>query len=120
MDATIVQAPSSTRNRDKQRDPELRQTKKGQQWYFGMKAHIWVDLESGLLHRQERTVYADAGYQGADKRAPKRGRTWYIAAKPVPSPLHHIRIPDLGISRAFSGAKSSAFQARFRYGCFPA
>lgn len=101
VDATIIQAPSSTKNRDKQRDPEMHQTKKGQQWYFGMKAHIGVDVESGLvhtvtttpanvgdvtevaklLHGKEKTVYADAGYQGAEKRAAKRGRTWHIAAK---------------------------------------
>jgi IS5 family transposase len=101
VDATIIQAPSSTKNKDKQRDPEMHQAKKGQQWYFGMKAHIGVDVESGLvhtvtttpanvgdvtevsklLHGKEKTVYADAGYQGAEKRAPKRGRTWYIAAK---------------------------------------
>lgn len=101
VDATIIQAPSSTKNADKQRDPDMRQTRKGQQWYFGMKAHIGVDVESGLvhtvtttpanvgdvtevdklLHGKEKTVYADAGYQGAEKRAPKRGRTWYIAAK---------------------------------------
>jgi IS5 family transposase len=101
VDATIIQAPSSTKNADKQRDPDMRQTRKGQQWYFGMKAHIGVDVESGLvhtvtttpanvgdvtevdklLHGQETTVYADAGYQGAEKRAPKHGRTWHIAAK---------------------------------------
>lgn len=101
VDATIIQAPSSTKNRDKQRDPEMHQTKKGQQWYFGMKAHIGVDVESGLvhtvtatpanvgdvmevaklLHGKEKTVYADAGYQRAEKRAAKRGRTWHIAAK---------------------------------------
>ncbi|MBB6243711.1 IS5 family transposase [Rhodanobacter sp. MP1X3] len=101
VDTTIIQAPSSTKNRDKQRDPDMRQTKKGQQWYFGMKAHIGVDVESGLvhtvtttpanvsdvtevdklLHGKEKTVHADAGYIGAEKRAPKRGRTWYIAAK---------------------------------------
>jgi IS5 family transposase len=101
VDATIIHAPSSTKNKDKQRDPEMHPTKKGQQWYFGMKAHIGVDVESGLvhtvtttpanvgdvtevdklLHGKEKTVYADAGYQGAQKRASKRGRTWYIAAK---------------------------------------
>ena len=101
VDATIIHAPSSTKNADKKRDPDMRQTKKGQQWYFGMKAHIGVDVESGLvhtvtttpanvgdvtevdklLHGQEKTVHADAGYQGAEKRAPKRGRIWYIAAK---------------------------------------
>jgi transposase, IS5 family len=46
----IIQAPSSTKNRDKQRDPDMHQTRKGQQWYFGMKAHIGVDRESGLVH----------------------------------------------------------------------
>ncbi len=101
VDATIIAAPSSTKNRDKQRDPEMHQTKKGQQWYFGMTAHIGVEVESGLvhtvtttpanvgdvtevgnlLHGKEKTVHADAGYQGAEKRAPKRGRKWYIAAK---------------------------------------
>jgi phosphopantetheinyl transferase (holo-ACP synthase) len=50
VDATIIQAPSSTKNRDKQRDPDMHQTRKGQQWYFGMKAHIGVDRESGLVH----------------------------------------------------------------------
>ena len=101
VDATIIHAPSSTKNKDKARDPDMHQTRKGQQWYFGMKAHIGVDVESGLvhtvtttpanvadivevaelLHGKERTVYADAGYIGADKRAPKRGRKWHIAAK---------------------------------------
>ena len=101
VDATIIHAPSSTKNESKARDPEMHSTRKGNQWYFGMKAHIGVDVESGfvhtvtgtaanvadvvevdkLLHGKEKTVYADAGYTGAEKRAPKRGRTWYIAAK---------------------------------------
>ena len=50
VDATIIGAPSSTKNRDKQRDPEMHQTKKGQQWYFGMKMHIGVDSQTGLAH----------------------------------------------------------------------
>ena len=103
VDATIIHAPSSTKNESRQRDPEMHQTKKGNQWYFGMKAHIGVDVESGLvhtvtttaanvadvveisklLHAKEKTVYADAGYIGAEKREgmTKRGRTWHIAAK---------------------------------------
>jgi IS5 family transposase len=101
VDATIVHAPSSTKNQNKARDPEMHSTRKGNRWYFGMKAHIGVDVESGfvhtvtgtaanvadvlevdkLLHGKEKTVYADAGYTGAEKRAPKRGRKWYIAAK---------------------------------------
>ncbi len=87
VDATIIAAPSSTKNADGERDPEMHQTKKGNQWYFGMKAHIGVDADSGLvhtvvtsaandadvdhvqslLHGKEETVWADAGYQGADR-----------------------------------------------------
>jgi IS5 family transposase len=51
VDATIIQAPSSTKNADKRRDPDMRQTRKGQQWYFGMKAHIGVDVESAWYIR---------------------------------------------------------------------
>nr|WP_277986345.1 transposase [Noviherbaspirillum cavernae] len=50
VDATIIAAPSSTKNADKERDPEMHQTRKGQQWYFGMKLHIGVDSQSGLAH----------------------------------------------------------------------
>lgn len=101
VDATLIAAAPSTKNKAKARDPEMRQTKKGQQWYFGMKAHIGVDEETGLvhtvtgtaanvadvtevanlLHGKERHVFGDAGYTGAHKRAPKRGRTFWIAAK---------------------------------------
>ncbi len=56
VDATLIAAPSSTKNRDKQRDPEMSQTRKGNQWYFGMKAHIGVDAESGLIHTVECTT----------------------------------------------------------------
>lgn len=102
VDATIIAAPSSTKNSDKARDPAMHQTRKGNQWYFGMKAHIGVDVNTGLvhtvtstaanvadvaevgklLHGKETSVYADAGYIGAEKHAPpKRGRTWFVAAK---------------------------------------
>ena len=50
VDATIISAPSSTKNADKKRDPEMHQTRKGQQWYFGMKLHIGVDSKTGLAH----------------------------------------------------------------------
>jgi IS5 family transposase len=88
VDATIIAAPSSTKNQDGERDPSMHQTKKGNQWHFGMKAHIGVDDESGLvhhvectaanvadvtqvhklLHGKEDTVCGDSGYTGADKR----------------------------------------------------
>jgi len=84
VDATIIHAPSSTKNEKKERDPEMHQTKKGNQWYFGMKAHIGVDSKEGivhsvcstaasvsdihmlpdLLHGGEQKVWGDAGYQG--------------------------------------------------------
>jgi IS5 family transposase len=88
VDATIINAPTSTKNRDKARDPEMHQTKKRNQWYHGMKAHIGADAESGLvhsthytaanesdvahthevLHGQEDDVFLDAGYTGVHKR----------------------------------------------------
>ena len=88
VDATIIAAPPSTKNRAHARDPEMHQTKKGHAWHFGMKAHVGVDLASGavhtvtgtaahvadiaqthaLLHGQEQRVLADAGYQGVEKR----------------------------------------------------
>jgi IS5 family transposase len=84
VDATIINAPSSTKNRRKQRDPEMHQTKKGNQWYFGMKAHLGVDSRTklihsvaataanvhdsqvlpDLLHGQETRVWGDAAYSG--------------------------------------------------------
>ncbi len=103
VDATIIAAPSSTKNGSGQRDPEMHQTKKGNQWHFGMKAHIGVDAASGLvhtvigtaahvndvtqahalLHGEETDVYADAGYQGADKRPEaKTDAHWHVALRP--------------------------------------
>ena len=84
VDATLINAPSSTKNASKQRDPEMHQTRKGQQWYFGAKAHIGVDSKEtvvhsvittaasvadahmlpDLLHGDEKKVWGDAGYQG--------------------------------------------------------
>ena len=101
VDATIIAAPSSTKNATGERDPEMHQTKKGNQWHFGMKAHIGVDADSGLvhtvtttpaneadvevvdelLHGKEQVVHADAGYTGADKRVERKNLTWQIAAK---------------------------------------
>jgi len=83
VDATLISAPSSTKNASGQRDPEMHQTKKGNQWHFGMKAHIGVDADSGLVHGDETEVLADAGYQGADKRPDaKEGVDWHVAMHP--------------------------------------
>jgi IS5 family transposase len=103
VDATLIAAPTSTKNKDKARDPEMHSSKKGNQWYFGMKAHIGVDAESGLvhtvrgtsghvsdiaeanilLHGEETLAFGDAGYQGVEKRADaKEDVTWHIAMRP--------------------------------------
>ena len=101
VDATIIAAPSSTKNSTGERDPEMHQTKKGNQWHFGMKAHIAVDAESGLvhtvtataaneadveqvadlLHGKEDAVWADSGYRGAQARV-MRDVQWHIASRP--------------------------------------
>ena len=103
VDATLIAAPTSTKNRDKKRDPEMHSSKKGNQWYFGMKAHIGVDADSGLvhsvrgtsghvsdiaeanslLHGQERFGFGDAGYRGIEKRPDARlDVIWHIAMRP--------------------------------------
>ena len=105
VDATLIAAPSSTKNKDHARDPEMHSSKKGQQMYFGMKAHIGADAESGLvhtvvgtsgnvhdvtqgnslLHGQESFAFGDAGYQGIEKRADANVNTniqWHIAMRP--------------------------------------
>ena len=103
VDATLIAAPSSTKNASGERDPEMKQSKKGQQWYFGMKCHIGVDADSGLvhtvrgttgsvgdvveanslLHGEEDEAWGDAGYQGASKRPDARSDVqWNIAMRP--------------------------------------
>ena len=104
VDATLIAAPPSTKNREGKRDEEMHQTKKGQQWYFGMKAHIGVDAQSGLvhtligtaanvsdvtqaqalLHGDETQAFGDAGYQGVEKRDENLECpvTWHIALRP--------------------------------------
>lgn len=103
VDATIIEAPPSTKNRDGKRDPAMHQAKKGNQWHFGMKAHIGVDAESGLthtvigtaanvsdvtqagalLHGEETNAFADAGYVGVEKREENLEVpvAWHVAMK---------------------------------------
>ena len=88
VDSTIISAPSSTKNKEKKRDPDAHQVKKGNTWHFGYKAHVGVDKDSGLVHTVEATpanvhdvtqtsslltgeedvVYGDSGYLGAGNR----------------------------------------------------
>lgn len=103
VDATLIAAPTSTKNRDKARDPDMHSSKKGNQWYFGMKAHIGTDADSGLvhtvrgtsghvsdiaeantlLHGEEALAFGDAGYQGVHKRPDANADvTWHIAMRP--------------------------------------
>ncbi len=118
-DATILAAAPSVKNEAKARDPEMHQTKKGNQWYFGMKAHLGVDAESGLvhtvvgtaanvgdvtqtaqvLHGEEKVVYLDAGYTGVEKREELKDLDidWQVAMKrgklkalPEDSPLGQL------------------------------
>jgi IS5 family transposase len=120
-DATIIAAPASTKNKAKVRDPEMHQTKKGNQWHFGIKAHIGVDVASGVvhsltgtaaneaditqmaavLHGQEKAVFADAGYTGAAKRSEHAERevSWNIAVKrgiikALPKALRDLAEPE--------------------------
>ena len=113
VDATIIDAPSSTKNKAKARDPEMSSTKKGNDWYFGMKAHIGVDADSGvthsletstaklhdsqvwdaLLHGEETSVWADKGYVSAEREAAFKapGKVWGVMRKaPKGSDLHPI------------------------------
>jgi transposase, IS5 family len=130
VDATIIAAPSSTKNKQKSRDPEMHQTKKGNQWHFGMKAHVGVDVASGLvhtlkgtaaneadvtqtaalLHGEEEAVFGDAGYSGADKRPELADRdvSWNIAIKrsiikALPQALRELAEP---VERALSQVRA--------------
>ena len=104
VDATLIAAPPSTKNKAGKRDPAMHQSKKGNQWHFGMKAHIGVDAHTGLvhtvigragnvsdisqaqalLHGEETMAFADAGYQGIEKRPESQGSevNWQVAMKP--------------------------------------
>jgi IS5 family transposase len=104
MDATLIAASPSTKNKDGKRDPEMSQSKKGNQWYFGMKTHIGVDARSGLVHtagvttgkvhdakvmdnlirEDDRAVFADKGYVNEKKKraARRAGVYWAVKEKP--------------------------------------
>lgn len=128
VDATIIAAPSSTKNKDKTRDSEMHSTCKGNQWHFGMKAHIGVDADSGLvhtvrgtaahvndvtegnslLHGQEKQGFGDAGYQGVDKRPDARpGVTWHVAMRPGKRRALDLSDPLQALTDKIEKAKAS-------------
>ena len=118
VDTTIISAPSSTKNESGERDPDIHQTKKCNNWHFGMKAHIGVNAESdlvhtvppspanehdvtqahALLHGDEEVVFGDSGYLGADKRVENEGNKaqWHLAMKPS----QRRAIADKGIGKS--------------------
>jgi len=128
VDATIIAAPSSTKNKDKARDDEMHSTCKGNQWHFGMKAHIGVDADSGLvhtvrgtaahvadvtegnslLHGQETQGFGDAGYQGIDKRPDaKPSVTWHVAMRPGKRKRLDLSDPLQALTDKIEKAKAS-------------
>ncbi|WP_236037353.1 IS5 family transposase [Marinomonas vulgaris] len=131
-EGTIVEAASSTKNKAKARDPEMHQTQKGKQWFFGLKAHIGVDARTGLthslsttaanvhditesehlLHGEERFISADSGYGGAQKREELKDikADWLIAQMPSKVRLlkKHPRINKLPIRTEYIKASIRA------------
>jgi len=127
VDATLIAAPSSTKNASGERDPEMHQTKKGNQWYFGMKAHIGADADSGLvhtvvgtaanvsdlnvagdlLHGEEHDAFADAGYQGVDKREEAQGPQWHVAMRRGKRKKLNPFIPSQAIAEQIEQFKAS-------------
>jgi len=127
VDATLIGAPSSTKNASGERDPEMHQTKKGNQWYFGMKAHVGADAESGLvhtvvgtaanvsdlnvagqlLHGKESDAFADAGYQGVHRRQEARGPRWHVAMRRGKRKKLNPFIPSQALAEQIEKLKAS-------------
>ena len=128
VDATLIAAPPSTKNKDKKRDPDMHSSKKGNQWYFGMKAHIGADADSGLVHTvrgtsghvsdiaeantllqgQESVAFGDAGYQGVDKRPDARADvTWHVAMRPGKRKALNLENPLDAITNRIEKCKAS-------------
>lgn len=126
VDATIIHAPPSTKNQDKRRDPEMHQTKKGNQWYFGMKVHVGADVDSGLAHtvsvtpanvsdisqlpdllrEDDRAVFGDKGYvdNRLKRAARKAGVLWGVALKATSA--HPLTATNKRTNRRYSSIRS--------------
>jgi IS5 family transposase len=129
VDATIIHAPSSTKNAKGKRDPEMHQTKKGNQWYFGMKIHIGADVDSGAVHslsvtaanradiselpnllrETDQVVFGDAGYASDEYKRGARalGMVWRVQDKAKPKSLPRRR-PGAASGRRFPAARRNA------------
>ena len=125
VDASIIEAPASTKKRKRERDPEMKQTRKGNQWPFGMKLHVGVDDQNGLVHSQATTsanmhdltaseqllhgeevrVWGDAGYRGIEKCEAHKDRqvAWHIAM----GPSQRRRLARDDLERLMEECKSS-------------
>jgi IS5 family transposase len=130
VDATIIHAPSSTQNQDKTRDPDMHQTKKGNQWYFGMKLHVGADVNSGAVHsvtvtpantadieelpnllrEGDRVIFADAGYTSDEYKRGARhlGLRWCVNDKRKPG-------KNLSSSQKKRNRKQSSVRARVEH-----
>src|SRR5574337_1621290 len=126
VDATLIHAPPSTKNETKQRDPAMRQTKKGNQWYFGMKIHVGADVKSGLAHtvavtaaneadvsqlpnllrEDDRAVFGDKGYvdNRLKRAARKAGVFWCVALKA--NTQHKLTAANQRFNRKMSSVRS--------------
>ena len=132
VDATIIQAPSSTKNREGKRDPEMHQTKKGNQWHHGMKVHMGVDAGTGYVHtitataanahditethslvrEDDEVVYGDSGYTGVEKRPEITGNDHlsnikYMIVKKPSSRKTHPNYPGINWEREEERRKAS-------------
>jgi IS5 family transposase len=134
VDATIVHAPSSTKNAQRERDPEMHQTKKGKQWYFGMKIHIGADVDSGAVHSvsvtaanqadiselphllraTDRVVFGDAGYASDHYKRGARalGMVWRVQDKAKPKGSLGAR---LSASQKKRNRRNSRIRARVEH-----
>jgi len=130
VDASIIHAPSSTKNQEQSRDPEMHQTKKGKQWYFGMKMHIGADVDSGAVHsvaitaaneadirvlpkllrEQDEVIFGDAGYTSEEyKRGSRKlGIRWCVQDKRKPG-------QNLSASQKKRNRKHSSIRARVEH-----
>jgi transposase, IS5 family len=130
VDASIIHAPSSTKNQEQSRDPEMHQTRKGKQWYFGMKMHIGADVDSGAVHsvtvtaaneadinvlpkllrEQDEVIFGDAGYTGDEYKRGSRelGIRWCVQDKRKPG-------HNLSSSQKKRNRKHSSIRARVEH-----